>query len=57
VIVSGSDDNATVHVWGGEAERPALLRIELGHQPMSAASTADHLVIGTTGELLRIDLL
>jgi hypothetical protein len=33
------------------------LRIELDHQPMSVASTADQLVIGATGELLRIDLL
>jgi WD40 repeat protein len=57
VIISGSDDDRTVQVWDTEIERPATLRIELDHQPMSVASTADQLVIGTTGELLRIDLL
>jgi WD40 repeat protein len=56
VIVSGSRDR-TVRVWDLEAERPATLRIELQHSVRSVAVTADRLVIGTTAELLRVDLL
>lgn len=57
VIISGSDDGRTVQVWDTEVERLATLRVELDHQPMSVTSIADQLVIGTTGELLRIDSL
>ena len=56
VIVSGSVDR-TVRVWDLEAERHATLRIELRGQVPSVASSADRLVIGTTTELLRVDLL
>ena len=57
VIASGSLDDRTVQIWDLEIESPAALRIQLQHQPMSLAFRANHLVIGTTGELLRIDLL
>jgi len=33
------------------------VRIELQQAVLSVASTADELVIGTTAELLRVDLL
>ena len=56
VIVSGSDDQ-TVRVWDLEAERHAILRIELQHPVLSVASTANGLAIGTSAELLRVDLL
>ena len=56
VIVSGSDDQ-TVRAWDLESERPTALRIELQHRTRAVASTADQLVIGTRGELLRIDFL
>jgi hypothetical protein len=55
VIISGSDDQ-TVRVWDLAEEPHATLRIELQHRVMSAASTAEGLVIGTTAELLRLDL-
>jgi WD40 repeat protein len=55
VIVSGSSDR-TVRVWDLEAGH-ASLRIELQHQVVSVASTADRLVIGTSAELLQVDLL
>ena len=59
VIVSGGGRRTrqTVRVWDLEAERHATLRIELQHQVLSVASTADRLVIGTTAELLQVDLL
>jgi hypothetical protein len=56
VIVSGSKEQ-TVRVWDLEPERRAALRIELQHQVLSVASIADRLVIGTTAELLQLDLL
>jgi WD40 repeat protein len=56
VIVSGAADR-TVRVWDLEAERHAILRIELGYAAMSVASAADRLVIGTMAELLQVDLL
>ena len=56
VIVSGSGDQ-TVRVWGLETERHATMRIDLQHQALSVAAIADRLVIGTTAELLRVDLL
>jgi len=56
VIISGSVDQ-TVRVWDLESERHITLRIKLQHQVLSVASTADRQVIGTTAELLRLDLL
>ena len=55
VIVSGGD--GTVRVWDLESEGHVTLRIELQHQVRSVASTANRQVIGTTAELLRVDLL
>jgi hypothetical protein len=54
VIVCGGE---TVRVWDLEGEGDAILQIELPHRALSVVSTADRLVIGTTAELLRIDLL
>jgi WD40 repeat protein len=56
VIVSGGADQ-TVRVWDLEAERHATLRIELGYEALSVASTPDRLVVATTAELLQVDLL
>jgi WD40 repeat protein len=58
VIISGGADQ-TVRVWDLEPDPHQTLRIELEYeaQALSVASTAHRLVIGTTGELLRIDLL
>ena len=56
VVVSGGDDRM-VRVWDLEAERPEILRIELQHQVWSIASAAEGLVIGTSAELLRVDLI
>ena len=43
---------------GTSSQSPtATLRIELQHQVQSVAATANRLVIGTTAELLRVDLL
>ena len=56
VIVSGRHDQ-TVRVWDLESERHVTLRIELQHQVRSVAATGNRLVIGTTAELLRVDLL
>ncbi|MGD0706116.1 MAG: hypothetical protein ABSA02_40320 [Trebonia sp.] len=55
VIISGG--GKTVQVWDLQAEREAILQIELPHRALSVASSADQLVTGTTTELLRIDLL
>ena len=59
VIISGGDSGhgGTVQVWDLEAARHATLRIDLQHRVLSVASAADRLVIGSTVELLRIDLL
>jgi hypothetical protein len=46
-----------VRVWDLESEGHATLRIELQRQALPVAFTADGLVIGTTAELLRVDLL
>ena len=56
VIISGSIDQ-TVRLWDLDSERRINLRIKLQHQVLSVASTADRLVIGTTAELVRLDLL
>ena len=55
VIVSGSFDQ-TVRVWDLESEWRVALQIELQYQVLSIACIADGLVIGTTAELLRLDL-
>jgi WD40 repeat protein len=57
VIVSGSRDDRTVRVWDLESEHHLALQIELQHRVQSVASTANRLVIATTAELLRVDLL
>ncbi len=56
VIISGGTDQ-TVQVWDLESKPHSTLRIELQHQVQSVAATANRLVIGTTAELLRVDLL
>ena len=56
VIVSGGADQ-TVRVWDLESESGDTLGIELQHRTLSVASAADRLGIGTTAELLRVDLL
>ncbi len=56
VIVSGGYDR-TMRVWDFESERHVMLQIELQQQVLSIASHANLLVIGTTAELLRADLL
>ena len=56
VIISGGDDQ-TVRVWDLESERHGTLQIAFQHRALSVACTADRLVIGTTAELLRVDLL
>jgi WD40 repeat protein len=57
VIVAGSIESRTVQIWDMDTDRPTALRIALQHQPMSVACTVNKLVIGTTGELLQLDLL
>jgi WD40 repeat protein len=56
VIVSGGTDQ-TVQVRDLESERHITMRIELQHQVRSVAAADNRLVIGTTAELLRVDLL
>jgi WD40 repeat protein len=56
VIVSGGTDQ-TVQVRDLESERHITLRIGLQHQVRSVAAAGNQLVIGTTAELLRVDLL
>ena len=55
VIVSVGFDQ-TVHVWDLEEGRVGALR-ELPNKATSVAFTDDRLVIGTSAELLRVDLL
>ena len=55
VIVSGGTDQ-TVQVRSLDSGRHLMLRIELQHQVRSVAATANRLVIGTTAELVRVDL-
>ena len=56
VIVSGGGDR-TVRVWDLESERHPALRIELQYRACQLPRTTNRLVIGTTAELLRVDLL
>ena len=55
VIVSGTHDR-TVRVWDLESVRHVTLRIEFQHLVLSVATAADRLVVGTTADLLRVDL-
>jgi WD40 repeat protein len=56
VIISGGRDG-TVRVWDLDAKGDPILRIELQDQALCVTSAADQLVIVTTAEFLRIDLL
>jgi len=56
VIVSG-DDDGIVQVTDLGPEAHTVLQIELQHPALSVVFTIDRLVIGTTAELLRVDLL
>lgn len=57
VVVSCNDDGHLVQVWDLETDSQPVLRIELPHQPMAVAAAGNRLVAGTTGDLLRVDLL
>jgi len=56
VIASGGFDR-TVRVWDLESEPHATLRIEFQHRVVSVAYASDRLVVGTTADLLGVDLL
>lgn len=57
VIASGSDDDRTVRVWDLGTHDAVMRPIELEHRVMAIDLAGDCMVIGTTGELVRIDLM
>ncbi|MGD0378057.1 MAG: hypothetical protein ABSB01_26220 [Streptosporangiaceae bacterium] len=56
-VIASAGEDRTVRIWDLQVGGNAILRIDMQHSAEAVAFAADRLIVGTSAEILRIDLL